>query len=108
MSQFRCKLLHICSNSYPGKHHGTSLQVKQDTGSLEIMSLRSPEIHQSTRHTQLNWTPYGCSTASEVRPSVCSTFDKNMAIDSPQGGQIFYMSIDIIRLVSYWFRSIIF
>ncbi|XP_074381037.1 uncharacterized protein LOC141721817 isoform X2 [Apium graveolens] len=71
--------------SYPGKHHSTPLQVKHDAGSSE-MSQRSPEIHQSTRNTQLNWTSYGCSTASEVRPTVCSTFDKNMAIDSPQGG----------------------
>lgn len=72
--------------SYPGKRHGASLQAKQDSGSSEIMSQRSPEIHQSTRHTQLNWTPYGCNTAPEVRPTVCSTFDKNMATDSPQGG----------------------
>ncbi|KAK1392348.1 Flowering time control protein like [Heracleum sosnowskyi] len=73
--------------SYPGKHHATSFQVKQDSGSSENMSQRrSPEIHQSTRHTQSNWTPYGSSTAPEVRATVCSTFDKNMATDSPQGG----------------------
>lgn len=107
MSQFPCKILHIYSNSYPGKHHGTSLQVKQDGGSSEIMSERSPEIHQSTRHTQLNWTPYGCSIAPEVRPTVCSTFDKNMATDSPQGGKIFYMITDIIKLLSYWLKSTI-
>ncbi|KAA8537846.1 hypothetical protein F0562_027574 [Nyssa sinensis] len=77
--------------SQPGKHHVSSLSVKPENSTLELVSPRiNPENRVTTMQSghafHSNWNAFGCMEAPEVGVRKVDSYDNNPIVNPSQGG----------------------